>query len=614
MAGAAMLGPTGLNPACDRMLGPDEPSNRGGPPADIPLESIILDPAAREPAYWRAKPALAETLLFSPRPSADSADREALARMLRGEVQVSRYYPWLAIGVPPPWDDNPLNDETWDFYRHTLQWVAPLVHVWVADGDDAALQLARRVITDWIEENPEPRGASPLAWREHPVSYRARLLAWFWELYRTRDSFDWEFGQTLLDAMYRHGRFLAEPTNYEYGSNHGLEMDGALLATAVTLPELADAAAWRELALRRMTDYVEDNFSPKGFHFEQSPGYHWYVVSRLSEIIHDARINGLELPPEVEEVARRAVAVWPYLVRPDGSIPNVGDSQTTFGSDWRKHLRTWWRDDVPARAGSSLPQTRLGVGHGEAAPAGRGEFVLSFEAGYAVFTSYALDDDRPNTDTHVLFRCNAFEYTHAQNDALSFTLYGLGRDWLVDSGLYNYDEQSPGRRYMRSARAHNVVLVDEGDFESGRIELKDWDRTSRHDSVTVSHELPRARHLRSLRYIWPRRVEITDELSATDGRPHAYSQVFHVAPDLKVKVVSAQHVELVAQSGDACVIEQLGQAGEWRIIRGQKRPYWQGWYSARFLELVPNATLYYTTPRMSSCVFETRVWLVEAER
>jgi len=163
---------------------------------------------------------------------------------------------------------------------------------------------------------------------------------------------------------------------------------------------------------------------------------------------------------------------------------------------------------------------------------------------------------------------------------------------------------------MRSARAHNVVLVDNQAFEFHPIELLDYGRTSAGDFVAACHVLPQARHARRFEFLPPRAIVLTDQLSSSDGQAHTYTQLFHVAPGLRVEIVSPRQARLSAGDGETCLIDQLADSGEWTVITGQKEPFIQGWYSRRFNEMEPSPVLHFATPRpVQRCTFVTRITL-----
>jgi hypothetical protein len=552
----------------------------------------LLRDEASNLAYWTSKPAVAGLGLDFP-PVASAADRATVAHMKRGEFRPSAGFPWLPIGVPPPWGENPLGQSAWDHYRHALTWLMPLVNVWLADGDGEAGELVFRVIADWQKHNAVYPGASPYSWHDHESAARIRNCLRIWGLYRRSTEPDESRAAMLLGLIHAHAEFVAGGRTYAPRSNHGFVQNVSLIEAAVCLPEFHAAETWRAVGDARMAQYVQENFSAVGFHLEQSPGYHRFVGTKLGALVKLLAENGQAPVPGLAAAARRAVAVWPYLLLPDGRVVNVGD---THVKRYRSALEGWpvfWDpNDVP----------QLGY---------PSHVLLDFAAGYAVFTACDPALRPRDPDTYVLFKCNAFEYTHAQRDALSFVLYGHGQSWLIDSGLYNYEEKDPARQYMRSARAHNVVLVDDVDHGFGQTALVASEHTAQADSAAARHELPRATHVRTLRFTPPAALDVLDELRARDEKPHRYTQLFHASPDLEVQIESERVIELRAKNGAACRIEQLGAIGQWQMITGQKVPYWQGWYSADVDQLVPAPVLTYSVEGAPGGVtFNTRITLI----
>jgi hypothetical protein len=578
----------GLWPACcSAIAGPEDHRQIKPQVLAEQLPSVLTDPAQADAAYWRKKPVLAAPFgLVFYWPTLPNGDAETVARFKAGEFQAHPYFPWKPLGVPPDWRDNPFGNRSFDLWRHSLRWTEPLVNQWIIQDDAESLSLMKRILADWIRNNSSPDQAPGLAWYDHAVSERLRVFCWFWELWRKTPDFDWDFARILLASIYQHMVYQADEKHYLPRSNHGLLTDESLLAAAITFPEFQSSAGWLALADKRLARFAETNFDAQGFNLEQSPSCHWFVVRELSEIAAFLRANQHPVPPVVSQVVKRAISVWPHLIRPDGSLPSAGDSVARLKQDWRQTMRDSWGSEIPPPAPSTVPGPRPDAG----------TFLLSFEVGYAIFTSYRMGEPGPDSDTHVLFRCNSWSYSpHCHKDALSFELFALGREWLVDSGVFHY-EYTPERAYMRSARAHNVVLLDNRDFKFHPIRLVDFGRTPDGDFVVARHELPQATHTRRFEFLPPRLIRLTDELQSSDARPHRYTQLFHVAPGLEVEIVSPEMVRLSASDGSVCTIEQAGDGGEWSVITGQKQPYVQGWYSRQYNELEPSPALYYTTP------------------
>ena len=198
------------------------------------LARVFLDDRSAEMHYWRSKPRLNTTFAYPRQPQLTDSGRKAVRRMKVGEFQANPLFDWKPMGVPPPWDENPFDSQTYDFYLHALRWIEPLVDAWVSEADMESLALMQSVVESWIRTNSTPPGASRYAWDDHATSYRMRIFCWFWELWRTTDAYDPDFARLLLASIYQHGVYLADDANYHATSNHALHMDGSLLAAVVT--------------------------------------------------------------------------------------------------------------------------------------------------------------------------------------------------------------------------------------------------------------------------------------------------------------------------------------------------------------------------------------------
>jgi hypothetical protein len=532
-------------------------------------------------AAYRERPALHETYLHPTKPTPHSRLSAEADALLAGRFHPADRWERQPLGFPPPWDSDPFGDDNWLSVLHGLEWLVPLVHADAGDPEKGYLNKTVLAIEDWILRNPFRGAPSRFSWHDHATAKRLRLFAWFWEQYRNSDDFDIDFARLLLASVYQHALYHMDGRNYRPDSNHGLEAAGALLSAAITFPSFRDAAEWEKTARQRLDQWLTDNLSPEGFHLEQSPSYHWFVLLRMAALDRFLRANERTVGALTDAVGR-AAAVWPYLLEPDGTIPAVGDSGTHAPRDWAKALERRWGHPLPSPSRLSGGRDQSGV------PA----FVVSKRAGYAIFRSRAPGEAESERDLYVLFRCRAFSSPHCHHDALSFTLYGLGRDWIVDPGYLNYHEWDARRQYLRSARAHSLVLIGDRDFRVGRNDLMEWGSEEEADYVSAYHDLRQGRHIRAFRFERGGTVVLRDEVQPARRRPVGWRQLFQIAPDLEVTIVSPQEAHLIAPDGELCIIRQ-SVPGQWRVARGETRPRLQGWYSAGYGQWESGTTLFF---------------------
>ena len=531
----------------------------------------------------REGPRLAETYWhpLNPLPS-ERLTRQA-DDLLAGRFRPAHRFPEEVLGFPPPWHQRFRTDDNWLSSLHGLEWLIPLVHAHVGAPDQAYLRACVRAIEDWIRGNPFRGAPSRFSWHDHAAAKRLRLFAWFWQQYCRNDDYDLDFAQLLVASVYQHCLYHMDDRNYRRDSNHGLEAIGALWAAAITFPIFRDAPAWEEKARGRLGQWIADNLSPEGFHMEQSPAYHWFVLLRLAAIDRFLRANDRALD-ELSDATERAARVWPYLLKPNGVIPTVGDSSPTAPANWPAVLERRWGRTPPSPIAPSAPSDEPG------APA----LLVSPRAGYAILASEPPPYGNPDA-TYLLFRCRAFESPHCHCDALSFILYGFSRDWLVDPGYLSYQEWDPRRQYLRSPGAHSLVLVDAQDFRTRQNDVADWGRTKEGDFAVAYHDLPRGRHTRRVLLTRGGEILVHDEVTPVRRRWLPWAQLFQIAPDLEVVPVFDHEAHLKAQDGSRCVIRQ-DVGGEWRVVRGQERPRLQGWHSPAYGQWQPGTTLFFHPP------------------
>lgn len=556
------------------------------------LGAIVADPDATV-RRWLTRAPVSALYLHKVVPQVDDAARRRTRDLLAGRLRVHTNVPLRQEHLPPDWAAGPGRGRTEEMYRHALTWLEPLVAVAHVDDDRELWRTATAVVASWIRENAAAPGRSPGAWHDHAVSLRVRVLCWLLELYRQSSAVDEAFVRLVIASIHQHGLFLADASTHGARSNHALEAAGSLLSVCIYLPELRTAGSWSRTATERIEVYVTQAFADDGFSKEQSPRYHLFILRRLMELVSYLDHVKHPVPVVVRRRARRAAEVWPWLIRADGSLPRIGDTNERPVPHWRRAL-TDSGGDLPPAAPSSQPNPRSD----DAA-------LLAPDGGiYAVLRGHHPDDGGAD-DTHVVLKTDYFRFPHFHHDGLSFTLYALGREWLIDPGPHSYEYDRWERRYLCSSSAHNVVEVD-GPFDVHPLDLVTAERTAAGDRVVGRHHLDRAVHTRAVEHRPPRRVHLRDEIVVTDGTRHTVRQLFQVAGDCDVERPDVRTVAVVAPSGARCVITQRGP-GAWRIVRGQREPETLGWHSPRALTIEPTATCVFELATSAGVVFETEI-------
>jgi len=290
------------------------------------------------------------------------------------------------------------------------------------------------LLDDWISSNTREQGEG---WEAYPVSLR--IVNWI-KLF-LRDDFRRFAQPAWLRSLYAQARWLEGTLEYDILGNHLLK-NGKALLFAGTFFNGADAERWRAKGLRILVDQAREQILDDGGHFERSPMYHSIVVEdyldALNVLLSCAWVESTTHRELLIAKTTQALDFLHGICLPDGSIPLFNDS--AFGI---------------ARHPSELAEY---AGRLFGYP-GRPERASLHAAAYPSSGYFTIR----NGKDMLVVDCGevgpSYQPGHAHCDMLSYELVLDGHRIIVDSGVENY-VNSESRRYVRSTRAHNTVMVD----------------------------------------------------------------------------------------------------------------------------------------------------------
>jgi hypothetical protein len=426
-----------------------------------------------------------------------AAVTEAADRVLDGRFDLLGYRQ-LSFGTPIDWHLDPTSGRRapfahwnripyldagaigdhkviWELNRH--QHLMLLGRAYQATGDERYAITFRDHVVSWLEANPPKRGVNWASSLE--VAYRA--IAWLWslELFRDSTSLDAALLQRMLRSLDVHGRHLERYLSTYFSPNTHLTGEAlGLFYLGVMLPELRRAARWRTLGWSILERELQKQIHDDGVYFEQATYYHRYTVDINLHALLLARANGLPVPPAFRRRLEMAVEHLADIVRPDGTIPLIGDDdggrlvalEERHPSNVRAALGTgalvFDRPDIAAVAGSATEEVLWLLGPDEArrldamadSPPPPHLSRLYPTGGFAILrdgwgprANHAVIDAGP---------LGALNAGHAHADQLSISISALGCPVLVDPGSFTYTVVPAERDRFRHAAMHNTVTVD----------------------------------------------------------------------------------------------------------------------------------------------------------
>lgn len=451
-------------------------------------------------------------------------------------------------------------------------------------------------IRAWMEVNLEPTALAErdqLNWHDHATALRCvHLIAFLMLLEKAGVDIGAELPH-LDECIVIHLRLLTSDEFYSKRTNHGFDQAVALylIANVFDLGELSSNAIM--VARKRLLDEMSFAFSDDGVHVENSPSYHPSMMARLLQTQSLlAAYEKESITFDFDGVLTKAMDFLTYALRPDGFVPLLGDSQM-------QSVRT---DFVSPSSKSATAHLRYSASQGAAGERPLFSTKIFPLAGYAFLRS-KWGGKADFTDViHLSVKCGFLSTYHRHDDDNNILLYAYGEDWLIDGGIYKYEESDPLRIYMRSSFAHNVVSVANAEVarsvlvKARRSGFISWATTgARSEVVGRSFTTAGFRYERGVCLDRETNtVEIADRMIRLDkGGPDTFQLRFHFPNDKEVARSSGGVIDLRSRtSGRIMRIELLdGAFSSVEFHSGQRAPSYAGWHSPEIGKVVPATTI-----------------------
>jgi len=206
---------------------------------------------------------------------------------------------------------------------------------------------------------------------------------------------------------------------------------------------------------------------------------------------------------------------------------------------------------------------------------------------------------------------------HQHNDKLHISISAYGRDLLVDAGRFAYTGEVARkyRGYAKGTQGHNAVLID-GKGQMPSVRVTDKPLTGNHYRVTPEFDyawnsfekyygIKNVRHTRSLMYVRGEFWVIVD--SVETKKPRTIETLWHWHPTCRVDIKKGSVIATKNEKGNLMIVPI--EKADWKVnvIKGQKEPDIQGWYSEEYNKFEPNLAVIHSTRIEGNARF---IWLL----
>jgi len=423
----------------------------------------------------------------------------------------------------------------WCFHLHYHEFLLDLAAEGQRTGEPTWFERAWQLVAHWIDANqPSDRRVFKDAWHAYCISRRLPVWMLLWWLSRPHEDLE----KRLLASICSQASFLERHLEWDLRGNHLLE-NARALALVGAFFKGPDADRWLQTGARVFKSQLAEQVLPHGEHFERSPMYH----AQMLEAVLDVRdVLGPVMPGLAalcEESATKMAAFLREILHPDGDIPLLGDACLGETAPASHLIR---RAAEGGRHGREEESQQSNVSTSSSSARVLGDYWF-----YRHADDFVLFDAGPVGPDHLP--------AHAHADLLSLEASFQGRRLVVDSGVFNYEDDAM-RRYCRSSAAHNVLQIDGCDqcdmWSRFRMGYRGWPGALEAGEDHGFH-WARATHNAYRRLGVPR---VGRWLACRPGGPwlcvdwaegkrrHQVSNWLHLHPDVNAQLVSDDNVRL----------------------------------------------------------------------
>jgi len=300
-----------------------------------------------------------------------------------------------------------------------------------AESSKKLISLIEEQLDSWVKLNPPLCGIHYISSMECALRIMAVCISIDMvrnDLHKPEQSWS-----NLLSLVWSHALFIEKRISlYSSAGNHTVAECAGLIFAGVLFPEFKEAKRWKETGERIFFDEIKRQIYPDGGGLEQTLWYHVFVLDLLGLVIKLYEHYAIKIDDEIVILYNKGRQFLNTFSLSLEELPNIGDSDSGYALS--KYLNIIWTECLC------------------------NEGLTTFnESGYSVF-------NKSETHQHLVFDHGTLgmapSYGHGHADALSVILRYGNDDVLIDPGTYTYTGDPEWRKYFRSSRAHNTVVIN----------------------------------------------------------------------------------------------------------------------------------------------------------
>jgi len=424
----------------------------------------------------------------------------------------------INFGKKIDWNREDLNCGTrlWKLNLHYHEFLIELAYAYVDNNDKEYLEYIVDTIRDWDASNPI--GLKEFykdSWNSYAISMR--VISWIKIIHILKGFLDKDTIEYMVSLVIKNVYYLKNNIEYDILGNHIVKNWNALYTAGIFLRK----GDLKKRANAIFKKHILYQFSKTGMHEELSPMYAGIVLEDLMEVYAFSEDHRLK------EISEKLLCCVQKLTDFERNYLFFNDSVCKNGVQLSDLVnmanKLGFQKDNKEELYYSFDGFYVKISSPE---------IFVFDAGDLVF---------------------GHQPGHAHCDALSFEYCNNGRKIFTNSGVYEYNNTEK-RRYCRSTRAHNTVVVGNEDqsvmwgsfrvAQKAKVSCEVIKKTQDELKLVGKVRNRKSLHTREI-VVKERRIDIFDTIESNKAKD--FTTYLHLVPDFYY-VLKEDEVEIRNQT------------------------------------------------------------------
>lgn len=366
----------------------------------------------------------------------------------KGELVKDKYYNELQNRLIKSMEKNELSESIWSTYDSSdieIQNNFFRFHLFSEAATSVKLtsSLRKQLILKWLSIKVQDKIA------QNSFNCALRLFNWF-KLISKLEPTDFSFQEwrQIKDSIFNQILFVNRNIEHHIPGNHVFIQLFMIWMAAALFPKWIRSKEILNCYSIKLTTEVEKQFlKESGLHFELSTHYHVQILQFLLLWINASRRIDINVSPNVESTAKKALHSFTHLCFSDEYIPILGDNCYPF-------IHSSLRSDIKniLQLNSSLFNDNLTLHKNE-----NKNLIIDIDQQYLVSII---------KDSKVILDVGELGYPpnpgHGHSDLMSIVYFDK-IPVLIDPGTRRYTN-NPEDLLLKNSRSHNTISINNKDY------------------------------------------------------------------------------------------------------------------------------------------------------